>query len=357
MTHAPPPLPAQIEKLATATPGHDVHQPFIDWAVPRIADERTRALFSRMAGRSGIEHRWSVLSPTPDGGSPVDAGGFYDHDPLPATSTRMAAYAQAAPELALAAIAKLGCEPSRITHLVVASCTGFVAPGIDQIIAQKMGLSPHVERTLIGFMGCYAGVTALRTARHIVRSQPDAVVLLVSVELSTLHLDDQSDIEPLLAMLQFSDGAAAAIISTAPGGVSIGPGLSLAMPDSDALIRWDIGDHGFVMHLSGAVPGRIEKALSQPDVQAALFPDSVPTHLAIHAGGRSILDAVERSLNLSADALSHSRNTLRDFGNMSSATIFFAIEGLMKAGVHGPGLALAFGPGLAAEAVALDFHP
>ncbi|MEQ1724787.1 MAG: type III polyketide synthase [Sphingopyxis sp.] len=354
----PPVTPsAQIEALATATPDHDVHQAFINWASPRISDTRTRKLFERMVERSGIEHRWSVLPPTETGGSPVDAGGFYDALPLPPTSARMVAYARYAPQLALAAIAKLDLDPTRITHLVVASCTGFAAPGIDQIIARKLGLSPHVERTLIGFMGCYAGVTALRAARHIVRSEPDSVVLLVSVELSTLHLDGQSAIEPLLAMLQFSDGAAAAIISSAPGPATIGAGLSLAMPQSEELIRWDIGDHGFVMHLSGAVPRRIEAALTNAECHAALFPSGIPPHLAIHAGGRSILDAVEHALDLRPDALADSRATLRDFGNMSSATILFTIERLMRSKASDSGLALAFGPGLAAEAVGLTFTP
>ncbi|MEQ1687460.1 MAG: type III polyketide synthase [Sphingopyxis sp.] len=349
--------PIQIEIIATATPNHDVHQAFIDWASPRITDTRTRKLFKRMVDRSGIGHRWSVLPPTGAGGSPVDAGGFYDALPLPPTSARMVAYARYAPQLALAAIAKLDFDPARITHLVVASCTGFVAPGIDQIIAGKLGLSSHVERTLIGFMGCYAGITALRTARHIVRSEPKSVVLLISVELSTLHLDDQSAIEPLLAMLQFSDGAAAAIISSAPGPVAIGAGLSLAIQESEELIRWDIGDHGFVMHLSGAVPGRIEAALTKPENHDALFPGGIPAYLAIHAGGRSILDAVERALDLPSDALADSRATLRDFGNMSSATILFTIERLMQRKLSGSGLALAFGPGLAAEAVGLTFAP
>src|SRR3546814_6041812 len=107
----------------------------------------------------------------------------------------MAAYADHAPDLAMQAIAGLGdvLDPARITHLVVASCTGFVAPGIDQILARRLGLGAAVERVLIGFMGCYAGITALRTARHIVRSAPGAVVLVVSVGLSTLPLSISSD--------------------------------------------------------------------------------------------------------------------------------------------------------------------
>ena len=95
-----------------------------------------------MTARSGIDHRWSVLPPTAGGGSPVAAGGFYDVPGLPPTSVRMAAYAAHAPELALQAIAKLGAalDPARVTHLVVASCTGFVAPGIDQLIARALDL-------------------------------------------------------------------------------------------------------------------------------------------------------------------------------------------------------------------------
>src|SRR5690606_37855039 len=227
------PPPCRLNALATAVPGHDIHRAFIDWAAPRLSDERVRALFTRMAARSGIDHRWSVLPPTPAGGSPVAAGGFYDVPGLPPTSVRIAAYAEHAPELANQAIAALGVAlyAARVTHLVVASCTGFVAPGIDQILARRLGLSATVERVLIGFMGCYAGVTALRTARHIVRSEPDAVVLVVSVELSTLHLSLADAPEPLLAMLQFSDGAAAGIVSAAAGGLELGEGRSLALGD------------------------------------------------------------------------------------------------------------------------------
>lgn len=346
---------AAIRGIATANPDHDIHHAFIDWAAARIEDARDRRLFERMANRAGIDHRWSVLPPTAGGGSPVADGGFYAVDPLPPTSARMALYATYAPALALAAIAKLDFDPAEITHVVVASCTGFVAPGIDQIIARQLGLNADVERLLIGFMGCYAGVTALRAARHIVRSEANARVLLVSVELSTLHLEDSHAIEPLLAMLQFSDGAAAAIISAEPGLVTLGAGLSLALPQSDTLIRWDIGEQGFVMRLSGEVPGRIETALRDGPRARALFGDTAPANLAIHAGGRSILDAVERAMTLPAQSLVASRAVLAQHGNMSSATVLFAIERLIADGASGAGLALAFGPGLAAEAIGLDF--
>ncbi len=356
----PAPTP-HIRAIATAVPDHDIHTAFVDWAGERIVDPRARRLFQRMVDRAGIAHRWSVLPRGPGGASPVAAGGFYDAVPLPSTSARMAAYADAAPALALRAIAGLGpaFDPARITHIIVSSCTGMVAPGIDQIIARAAGLPDTVERLLIAFMGCYAGVTALRAARHIVRSEPDAQVLLISVELSTLHLEDTSALEPLLAMLQFSDGAVAALITAEPGPVALGAGRSMALPQSDSLIRWDIGEQGFVMRLSGEVPARIEAALTDKAARTALVGDSAAASdlvWAIHAGGRSILDAAARALDLPEPALVASRDVLRRYGNMSSATVLFVIAEQIARAARGPGLALAFGPGLAAEAIALDFR-
>ncbi len=306
-----------------------------------------------MTERAAIGHRWSVLPPTADGGSPVAPGGFYANDPHPGTADRMAVYASAAPDLAIAAIGALSDKVAidGITHLVVASCTGFTAPGIDQIVAARLNLSPSVERVLIGFMGCYAAAAAVRSARHIVRSEPAARVLVVCVELSTLHLQAATTLEPLLAMLQFGDGAAAALVTADPAGLAIGTPFAAALSDSDHLIRWDITDRGFAMHLSGEVPGRIAAALADPAIAAAVTGGLDPASIAgwaVHAGGRSILDAVAGALHLDDAALAISRGVLRDFGNMSSATLMFALAGLIDRPVEA-GVALAFGPGLAAE--------
>lgn len=338
---------AHINRVATATPPNEVHGLFVEWAKSRIEDRRTATLFARMADRSGIAQRWSVLAPEPDVRQ-IDPGGFY-HGASPTTARRMAIYAEEAPKLALQAIARLGAIEG-VTHLVVASCTGFVAPGIDQIIAARLGLSPAVERVLVGFMGCYAGVTALRTAHHIVRSEPAVKVLVVSVELCTLHLQHDVTIEPLLAMLQFGDGAAAAIVSAAPEGLAITRLFSAALPESAEMIRWEIGDTGFVMTLDGGVPGRIADALSEPATRGATVGDAPVDMWAVHAGGRSVLDAVERGLALSPEALADSRQVLSDVGNVSSATLLFVLERLIRGGRPAAnGVALAFGPGMAAE--------
>jgi len=343
---------AYVNAVAGIVPEHDVHRLFIDWAESRIEDPRLRKLFMRMAERSGIEHRWSVLEPAPGGLPHNQPGGFY-HGPMPATSTRMRRYADEAPELALRAIARLGEQTplDGITHLVVASCTGFVAPGIDQIIARRLGLE-GVERTLVGFMGCYAAVCALRTAYHIARSEPGARVLAVTVELCSLHLQETQGLESLLAMLQFSDGAAAALVTSEPGGFEMSHLFSMALEDSAELIQWKIGDTGFEMNLSGEVPGRIQHALQDEEVRATLYngwgADEIDSW-AVHAGGRSILDAVEKGLELPQGALFASRDVLARYGNMSSSTLMFVLAELIGRPDVGKGVALAFGPGLAAE--------
>jgi len=343
---------AYINALAGVVPEHDVHALFIDWAQGQVEDERMRKLFLRMAERSGIEHRWSVLPPAP-GGLPHNHPGAFYHGEAPPTSRRMQVYAEEAPKLAMGAIAKLReqAKLDGITHLVVASCTGFVAPGIDQIIARELGLE-GVERTLVGFMGCYAAVSALRTAYHIVRSEPEARVLAVTVELCSLHLQKTQQLEALLAMLQFSDGAAAALVTSEPGGLEMSHLFSMQLEDSAELIQWKIGDTGFEMTLSGEVPGRIQHGLADEGVRETLYngwgPDQISSW-AVHAGGRSILDAAEKGLELPQGSLWASRDVLARYGNMSSSTLMFILSELIGRPDTGKGVAIAFGPGLAAE--------
>lgn len=344
-------MSAFLHAIGTAVPDHDIHQIFIDWGRQQLTGARDTALFNRMAARAGITHRWSVL---PEAFDPTGPEGLYGAENWPGTAARMEIYAQAAPALALRAVTDLSERVSLrgITHLVVASCTGFVAPGVDQIIAAQLDLPPSTERVLIGFMGCYAAVAALRTARHIVRSEPSAKVLVITVELSTLHLQATGDLEALLAMLQFGDGAAAALITGEAKGIALGQPFVTTLPDSAGLIRWAITDHGFAMHLSGEVPGRIAAALSDPVFARAATGGISPAAVdgwAVHAGGRSILNAVERSLDLPRDALYASRAVLSDNGNMSSSTLMFVLARLLDDPRIEQGVALAFGPGLAAE--------
>jgi predicted naringenin-chalcone synthase len=352
---------AHINRIGTAVPPNDVHEAFVALAGGMITERRDALLFKRMVGRSAIDHRFSFFAPTERGFTGGD-GKYYGPGEFPGTGSRMGYYEQSAPRLALQAIDALGLdgERERITHLVVASCTGFIAPGLDQVIIKAAGLDPSIERTVIGFMGCYAAVNALRSAHHIVRSEPEARVLVVNCELCTLHLQETGNVEELLSMLLFGDGCSAALVTADETGLALQDFRSAAIDESAGAITWRIGDQGFDMHLSGEVPIRIARALKYEHERndgEGLLRGTRPSDYdlwAVHAGGRSILDAVETAFELAPDKLDWSRGVLRDFGNMSSATIMFVLQRILgQIGTTveraASGFAVAFGPGLAAE--------
>ena len=266
----------------------------------------------------------------------------------------MGRYAAHAPALAADAIEQLGPAARDVSHLVLASCTGFTAPGLDQVLAERLGLPNSVQRTCVGFMGCYGAVPALRVARDAVLADPSARVLVVNVELCSLHLQDTPDVARLLTAMLFADAATAALVTSEPGGIALGPFRSAAVPDTADLMSWHIGDHGFDMHLSGRVPAAIGATLraeadrNDPDgLLRGRRPEQF-VHWAVHAGGRTVLDAVQIALRLAPGMLDVSRGVLRDIGNVSSATLM-AVLSRMLGGPPGQGLALAFGPGLTAE--------
>lgn len=349
---------AYVNRIGTAVPANDVHETFVAFAESLITTNRERALFRRMVERGQIDHRWSALTPNPKPrpGASVDDAGFYTPGAFPSTGDRMKTYETHAPALTLDAVAALeldAADVAAVSHLVVITCTGFMAPGLDLMLVDKLGLRPDVERTVVGFMGCYAAMNGLKLARHIIRSEPSAKVLVVSVELCTLHLQETGSLEQILSFLVFGDGAAAALVSAEPVGMALDRFETVLVSEDPELITWTIRDQGFNMVLSGKVPGALRGALEgrrQALFQAA---DGEPVSLfAIHPGGRSVLDAVEAALQLPAQALSASREVLRAFGNMSSATILFVLDRLMRRGDAGKGMAMAFGPGLTAETLA-----
>jgi alpha-pyrone synthase len=346
---------AYLNRLSVATPDHDVHSTFVDFAERMMKDRRARLLFQRMAARADIRHRWSTLRPARAGfNESLDDEGFYAAGSFPSTGARMRKYQREAPRLAATAVHRLidEEESDKITHLIVTSCTGFIAPGVDFEIMRLCNLKHSIERTVIGFMGCNAAINALKLARHIVRSAPDSRVLIVSVELCTLHLQESERIEQLLSFLLFGDGCAAAIVSAEPRGFSLDSFHAELAQDASDQITWDIGDSGFDMVLSGQVPATIADALRGGSERILAGQASREFQMwAVHPGGRSVLDAVEDAFELDETALTASRNVLQDYGNMSSPTILFVLEALMREKpVKGSqGCAMAFGPGLTAE--------
>jgi predicted naringenin-chalcone synthase len=344
---------AWLNRIGTAVPPNDIHAEFVEFARTALSDRRSRNLFQRMSDLADIEHRFSCFAPGPKPRDHVlDTSGFYRRRAFPSTSARMALYREAALALSREAIAALDIsgEKGDISHLIVASCTGFSAPGLDFDIMQDAGLASSIERTVVGFMGCFAAVNALKLARHIVRSEKGARVLVVALELCTLHLQETEELEQLLSFLIFADGCAAGLVSAEPHGFALDRFETVLVPESADQITWRVGDQGFDMRLSGQVATTLARAL--PAAMHEILAGAAPLLWAVHPGGRSILDAVERALALPEAALAASRAVLRGHGNMSSATILFVLKALMAHAASGAqGCALAFGPGLTAEAL------
>ncbi|MBY0336904.1 MAG: type III polyketide synthase [Acetobacteraceae bacterium] len=342
-----------LNRIATAVPRHEIHSAFRAFAARRLDEQRSRTAFARLAEKSQIERRHSVLEGLPDGRG--TACGFYREDRFPGTGARMARYEAEAPALAEEACLALGLEEEGrcVTHLILATCTGFAAPGLDHWLIRRFGLPPGVERSVVGFMGCQAAINALKLAWHISRSDAKARVLVVNLELCSLHLQPSSEMEQLLCFLLFADGCSAALVSREEAGLRMDGFHAALVAHAADQITWRIADSGFDMTLSGLVPLTLARAL--PDQAEAILGGIAPADVAlwaVHPGGRSVLDAVAHGMGIEPARLATSRAVLREHGNMSSATVMFVLERMMRDAAPGaPGVALAFGPGLSAEAM------
>ncbi len=276
------------------------------------------------------------------------------HPPKPSQLNTI--YKQEAPKLALKAakkaIAQWGGSPSDITHVISASCTGMYAPGIEYMLMDTLGLERNVGRYGINFMGCFGAFKGLGLADAIAKEDPSHRVLVVCTELCSLHIQTQNDMESVVSNALFADGSAAAVVGQEKGLWEIVKRTSLGVPDSQDKMSWDMGDSGFVMRLSKEVPELLGKVIS-PFVES-LAGNKREIDWAIHPGGRAILENIEKGLSLTAQQTSASWNTLRDYGNMSSATYLFVLEELLRQGRKNPWcVGLAMGPGLSIEGMLL----
>ena len=357
--------------IGTALPDHAIAQRDAAALAANFANAapgRERAL-EALYRKSGIRSRGSVLLDDP--GGRAFAQEFFPPAEVtanggPSTGERMARYALEAGRLAIdaarAALAAARIDPATVTHLVTCSCTGFASPGVDIDVVEAAGLSAGVARTHLGFMGCHGAFNALRVADAFAATGPDAVVLVVCVELCSLHFQYGDHDDHVVANSLFADGAAAVVGRGAAAGGPARPWrlvhqASRILPGSREEMAWLIGDHGFEMSLSARVPDLIAAHLA-PAVAAMLAGAGVAfgevASWAVHPGGPRILSAVEAALGLEPDALAASREVLAEHGNMSSATILFVLERLRLAAAEGPCVALAFGPGLTVELALLE---
>lgn len=369
-----------INSIGTAVPQHKIAQSDIVRFMAKahqMNDAEKRRLVA-LYRASGIRSRHSVL---PDFGQSKDFTFFPEDDEMeafPSTRKRMEVYHREAPRLSLAAIqhcldAQQQVQAKDITHLICVSCTGMYAPGLDIDIIQGAGIPSHVQRSCINFMGCYAAFNALKSAYHIIRSEPQAKVLIVCTELCTLHFQRDKNEDNLLSNALFADGSAAVLLSAEA--LERTTQLSLEnfycdlAPEGSEEMSWHISDFGFQMKLSAHVPGIIQKGIRQ--LTESLFEQlsddnklrqnqAFADYYAIHPGGKRILKVIEEALDMRAEDNAAAYEVLRNYGNMSSPTVLFVLwhlwQGFDKSDDQKSILSFAFGPGLTMESMLLRIH-
>ncbi len=367
-----------INSLGTAVPGAAIPQAKIAGFMAEALqlDTHDQRRLTALYRQTRIDRRHSVL---PDYARSRGEYTFYPNtdglEPFPTVSQRMALYRQEAVPLALNAIQDCllnypGFNKQSITHIVTVSCTGLYAPGPDIEIIEALGLPGTTQRMAINFMGCYGAFNGLKAADAIVRSTPGAVVLVVCVELCTLHFQKKNDLDNLLANALFADGAAAVLVA---GTARPDRAMCLRsfycdlLPAGKAAMAWHVTDFGFEMTLTADVPTVIQQGigrmLSRLLEQTGLSISDIGTY-ALHPGGRRILEVIEGQLGLDPADNRYAYEVLKQFGNMSSATVLFVLKAIWHdlekigtaQGENGAFnvLSCAFGPGLTLESMILE---
>lgn len=357
--------------MGTALPAHRVAQPEITGLIAAsLHDRPDLARFAKRIFRScGVETRYTV---EPSYLGPLEECRYIpsgEQSDIPTTRERMDTYQREALPLAIQAAEEAmrdaQISPEAITHLITVSCTGQYLPGLDVQLIQHMGLSARVNRLPLIFQGCAAGLKAIQMARDVVQGAPSSQVLIVCVELCTLHFQPVQDREALFAASFFGDAASASIVGMPEivhrDYLSLGTGYSVLLPDSTADMTWKVANYGYDLYLSPRIPKLLGVHLEE-ELGLLLNNEAPPELWAIHPGGRGIVDSVQEVMHLRPEQTKYSRDILRDYGNLSSNTILFVLQAMredmkMREELSTEGVAMAFGPGLTAELMKFTYVP
>jgi predicted naringenin-chalcone synthase len=357
---------AKIISIATAVPQYKHTQQhlleFMEGAYE--AGEKEKKILRYLYRHSGIDTRYSVI---PDFTLPVDEWEFFPQspnlEPFPALEYRMLWFKKHALPLSLQSAEKcIGniIAKGEITHLITVSCTGMSAPGLELQLMEAMDLKADTTRTAINFMGCYAAVHGLKMANDIVTSNPSSKVLVVCTELCSLHFQKTFTDDSITAPLLFADGSAAVLVCANDDphpGIKLDSFYSEILKEAKDSMSWNLSSNGFIMTLSADVPKLFLAdigPLKDRAIAKAGYGNDAIKYFCIHPGGKKILEAVGKGLSLTDDDLAASYKILKEYGNMSSATILFVLKEMWgnlseEKGAHI--FAAAFGPGLTMESM------
>lgn len=345
-----------ISHLGHALPGPALPQAdIVDWLEPRLTSDSDVGRLRRFAARTGVTSRHSVLDLFGPEGDELYPRYAVHAD----AGMRSRAFSRHSVPLAAAAVRQACPGPlPAITHVVVATCTGAVAPGLDLQLVEALGLSRRVRRTMITFMGCYAAVPAMRVAWDACRADPSAIVLVVCCELSSLHFQPGPQDDALIGACLFGDGATAAIVQSHEEplgtGLAIIRDASQVVPETATHMAWQASATGFTLRLSPAIGASIGTVLGDVVEQLSQGMPHASLRWAIHPGSLRMVDDAERLLGLLPKTLDPSRNALSGAGNRSSATVLTVLEQQLSTAWTGPLALLACGPGLTIDGLLLE---
>lgn len=363
---------SRIISIGTAVPQFGTKQTSIlDFMQDAYIEEEASRKLNILFSRSGIGTRYSSL---PDFMDIENERRLFHRDrEIPKVEERLNVYKENALPLAIAAIQnsieKLGTTITdfKLTHLITVTCTGLYAPGIDTELITHLGLPRDIFRTGVNFIGCNAAFHALKIADLIARVQEDARVLVVCVELCTLHFQPKNNNDNLLSNTIFGDGAAAAIITSESfatdhgyKGFAIDGFYSVLYDNAKELMSWDITPVNFEMILDTELPefiGSVTSEIVQKAGEMLHFDPGKIGKWAIHPGGKKILDIFKKKMQLTDENLRYSYEVLNEYGNMSSPTVLFVMNGIMQdqpeSGEHI--FSVGFGPGITIDSALLTY--
>ncbi|HEX8439108.1 type III polyketide synthase [Archangium sp.] len=263
------------------------------------------------------------------------------------------------------ALDKTGLTPRDVDHVYFVTVTGIATPSIDARLMNRMGMRPDMKRTPIFGLGCVAGAAGTARASDYLRGWKNETALLVAVELCSLTLQREDlSIPNIIASGLFGDGAACVVLqgaerAPAASGPRIVATRSVLYPDTERIMGWDVVDSGFKVVLSAKVPSLVREYIRR-DVDGFLGEHGLTRkdvkHWVAHTGGPKVLQAFEDALELAPGMLEHSWASLREVGNLSSASVLFVLGDMLESGKAEPGdwgVMMAMGPGFCAELVLL----
>jgi alkylresorcinol/alkylpyrone synthase len=353
LTHTAP----HIAGTAVALTSHRHTQDEVSQALTTFAEPG----FERFANTSGVEHRSLAL--------PLSR-----YPELTGFTEANAAYVEVAVDLGeqavRSALEAVNIAPDEVDIIVFVSSTGVAVPTIDARLASRLGLRPDVKRVPLFGLGCVAGAAGMARVNDYLVGHPEEVAVLLSVELCSLTLQrDDFSIPALIGVCLFGDGAAAVVATgadrvpaapTAYRGPRILATRSRLFPDTVDVMGWNVTSNGFQLVLSRDVPKMADDYLGE-EVDRFLADQGLSTAdisaWVCHPGGPKVLDAIENAIGLPPEAVAHSRDSMRENGNMSSASV---LDVLQRTIAEPPpegsfGVMLAMGPGFSFELLLLQW--